>query len=177
MITIHAVLLEEAERFTLSRVAPLVPLAYPTSDLPDRERPAGRAVVDPRDPRLRVLIRLGEHRDPVTFPVARMALDVLTAIDAVVREQADPGFWTGLVTDRALTPEDRLVSRVMAAERVGQRPRVEEALTVVMELVARLTRRDDPEFWAQVEDDLIDPEIEPATEPGWEHPPVQCPQM
>lgn len=150
MRTITAVLLDETE--TLARVAPLLPLAYPTSNEPTHLRPADIRPVDVRDPRLRILAHLAEQpRLPITYPQVLLAHEVLSRLVEVLEPQTSPRWWLDLLQGRTVRTEDEQMAQAMAAERVGQLPRVLAAAQVVATALENLSPSDDPTYAAEDE--------------------------
>lgn len=145
MRTITTILLDETETDTLSRVAPLLPLAYPTSNEPAHLRPAHIRPVDVRDPRLRILPRLAEQpRLPITYPQAALAHEVLSRLVEVLEPQTTPQWWLDLLQGRTVRTEDEQMAQTMAAERAGQLPRALAAAQVVATALEALSPADDP---------------------------------
>lgn len=148
MHTITAVLFDETETDTFSRVTHLMPLAYPTSAEPPHLRPADVAAVDVRDPRLRVISRLAERPyQPVIYPQVVLAHEALTRLVEVLEPQANPTWWQRLLQGRTVRPEDEQMAHAMAAERAGQVPRAVAAARVIDAAMTVLSPVDDPAHW------------------------------
>jgi hypothetical protein len=158
--TITTVLFDDNDIHTLSRIVPLLPLAYPSSDQPPHLRPSGVAAVDVRDARLRVVPAICEQAyRPLTYPQVLLASEVLDTLTTVVGEQVDADWWRALVHGRTLGEDDEKMAAAMAAERGGQLRRVATAREVIARALDSLTPLDDPTYWQDNTEERLDADV------------------